>query len=121
MSAGKFEDGFYELNSGEIARIRVQEETKSLTLDGTANAYATGPSTLPTAAKVSGGRRSLGINARLVRVQFTAGPPSGYKAEGVVALPWFNPTTWEALEKGNTGTYLSTAVKLVGKTAEAVR
>lgn len=121
MSAGIFLDAFYELNSGEIARIRTQPETAALVLEGTTNTIPAGPATLPTAAQVSGGRRSLGIHTRLVRVQFTGAPPTGYKEDGIVTLPWFNPTTWEGLTRGDTGTYLASSVKLVGKSPEIVR
>lgn len=121
MSAGRFDDAFYELDGGLIAPIKVQPETLALTLGGSANATATGPADIPCSAVVSRGRRSKGINARLVRVTFTAAPPTGYAENEVIALPWLVPSTFNALNPGDTGTYLATAVRLVGKTGEDVK
>lgn len=121
MSAGQFESAFYTLNNAGVARMRVQPETKALTVGGVANASAAGPATLPTRARTSGSRRSLGIHARLVRVKFTGAPPDGYTEDGVIALPWFNPTTWAAIGEGDTGSYLGAAIEVVGTTPEKVR
>lgn len=121
MSSGRFEQSFYELNNGSVAKIAVQEETLLLSLGGSTNTAATGPADLPSSAVVSRGRRSKGINARLVRIQFTASPPVGYAENEVISLPWLRPSTFDALNPGATGTYLSTACRLVGKTGEAVR
>ena len=121
MSAGRFDQTFYELNNGDIAAIAVQPETLLLTLGGSANSAPTGPADLPCSAVVSRGRRSKGINARLVRITFTAAPPSGYAEGEVITLPWLRPSTFDALAPNATGTYLATAVRLVGTTAEKVR
>lgn len=120
MSSGPFQRTFYELNNGEIAAIRVQPETLALTLGGTANAAPAGPASVPSSAVVSRGRRSRGINARLVRIVFDT-PPAGYKADSVITLPWLQDTSFDNLEPNDTGTYLGSAVTLIGKTAEAVR
>lgn len=121
MSSGAFIRSFYELNSGEVASIRVQPETLALSLGGGANAAATGPADVPGSAKVSGGARSIGINARKVSIVFTGTPPEGYKADSPISLPWLIPNTWEALSPGATGTYLGAAVELIGKSPERIR
>lgn len=120
MSAGPFERSFYELENGEIAKIRVQPETIALTIGGVANAAATGPASVPGSAVVSRGRRAKGINARLVRISFPT-PPSGYKANSPIALPWLAEGTFADLEVDDTGTYLGQACVLVGKTGESIR
>lgn len=120
MSSGPFQRSFYELNNGEIASIRVQPETLALSLGGGANTAPAGPATVPGSAVVSRGRRAAGINARLVRIQFDT-PPTGYKADSVIQLPWLQDTTFDNLQTGDTGTYLGTPVTLIGKTAEAIR
>lgn len=121
MSAGAFLDAFYELNSGSIAGIRIQPETAALVLNGVTNTIPAGPANLPVLAKATGGRRSYGINCRLVRVKFTGTPPTGYKEDSVITLPWLQADTYEALVRGQTGTYLTASVKLVGKSPEEVR
>lgn len=121
MSSGAFTRSRYETDAGEIVRIRVQPETLTLAIDGASNAAPAGAVDAPGSAKVSGGRRSFGINARLVRVTWTAAPPAGYLAGGTITLPWLVQDTFAALLLGSTGTYLGAAVELTGKTAESVR
>lgn len=123
MSAGPFLRGFYETEVGNIAPIRLQPETAALSLDGSTNAIPAGPSTAGfPSAQVSRGRRSIGVNARLVRVQFAPGAaPTGYKEGVAIALPWFQADSFANLPTGATGTYLGSSVTLVGKTAESVR
>lgn len=121
MSAGIFEKTFYETNDGEVVGIRVQPETLLLQLEGATNVAATGPITQQGSAKVSAGRNSLGINARLVRVKFVGAPPTGYKPDSPIALPWLVEDTWNTINEFSTGTYLNTPVECVGKTAEKIR
>lgn len=121
MSAGQFLRAFYELNSGEVASIRIQPETAALVMDGVTNTVPAGPADVPGSAAVSRGNRALGINARKVSIRFTAEPPTGYSDNSVITLPWLQPTTWEALALGSTGTYLGAGVQLVGKSPERIR
>ena len=123
MSAGAFLNAFYETEVGNIAPIRAQPETAALVLDGTTNAIPAGPATAGfPSAQVSKGRRSIGVNTRLVRVQFAPGAaPTGYKEGVAIALPWFQADSFANLPTGATGTYLSASVVMVGKTAESVR
>lgn len=121
MSAGSFENGRYESNgTGGIHKVRVQPETKALTIDGVANAYPAGDVDAKPSAQVGKGKRSIGINARTVSIKLTAAL-AGYKDGSVITLPWFTADTFDALTVGATGTYLGTACELVGTSAEKVR
>lgn len=123
MSAGVFQDAFYELsaeNGGGKARCRVQPETLAATIGGTANIPAGGPSTLPSSAVISRGRRSRGINMRYVTLAWVGDPPDGYDGK-TVKIPVLTVATFTAWGFGGTGTYLATPVKVVGRTPEAVR
>jgi len=126
MSAGAYVDGIYVTDKSVPVNISVQPETKSLTLNAVANTDGTGPiqAGLPS-AKVSGTARSIGINARKVRVKFTGAVPPGYiGTTGIITLPVLTKTTWDAYDKQQTGTYTleGTAydVAYVGKTGETV-
>lgn len=127
MSAGDFQDSFYETDNGDIVPIRIQPETASLILNAVTNASAVGPPApgFPT-AKVSGGRREFGINARLVRLRFTGTLPPGYSGgKSIITLPVMLSSVWAGYGKGQTGTYTlnGTAydVIFVGKTGEALK
>ena len=123
MSSGAFLEAFYETGAGATVRIRTQPETAALVIEGTTNAIPAGPASpgFPS-AQVSKGRRSIGINTRLVRVQFPpGGAPDGYDDRHAIALPWFQAATFEALPPSGSGTYLGAACNFVGKTAESVR
>ena len=121
MSAGQFLNAFYETNSGNIAGIRVQPETAALVLNGVTNTIPAGPADQLASAQVGKGRRSIGINARLVRIRFTGAVPDGYQAGGEIALPWLQFASFEALPKNATGTYLGVGVTLVGRSSETIR
>ena len=122
MSSGAFTDSFYASN--ELASthpIRVQPETLALELDGQANEAPAATGAVGPSAQVSRGKRSIGINARTVTIQFTA-TKAGYLAGSKITLPWLKSTTFAALTpKVSTGTYLEVACKLVGKSPETVR
>ena len=127
MSAGTFTSSRYQTNAGSIVPISIQPETLTLTIEGVANVAPTTALTpdFPS-AKVSGGRRSIGINARLVRFVITgATTPPGYKVNGILTLPILLPTVFSPLRSGNVGTYTLNAtdypIRVVGRTAEAIR
>jgi hypothetical protein len=122
MSAGAFTNSFYLSSElGTVHPIRVQPETISLTLGGQANTAPSGTGAIGPSAQVSGGKRSIGINARTVSIRLTAAL-SGYKADSVIRLPWLANSTFAALvPKVTTGTYLGTACILVGKSPETVK
>ena len=126
MSGGDYIRSLYELNGGSIAPIRIQPETLTLTLNSVANAAPAGTATAGfPSAKVSGTRRSFGINTRKVRVKFTGTLPPGYSGgKDTISLPVLQPSVFNGYAKGQTGTYTleGTAydVEFVGKSTETV-
>ena len=126
MSAGSPEIVGYENQLGVIHPIRVQPETLTLTLDGVANAAPTGSIAVGVpSAKVSGSRRAIGVNARLVRFRITdATPPPGYAANSIISLPVLTISAFQSYGKAQTGTYTLNgtdyAVAFVGKTPETI-
>jgi hypothetical protein len=126
MSAGAFEIGKYEDENGNVYEVRVQPETKGLTLNSVANAYPTDDAApdLPTLA-ISQSRRGFGVKVRTVTVEMTAAPTGAvadYLGLGSrLTVPVFDPATYASYGKGQTGTYLGTAVKYVGKNPEIIR
>jgi hypothetical protein len=121
MSAGVFEIGRYIDNRGAIRGIRVQPETATLDIGGTANDFAVGAIDAVPRAKVSGGRNSYGVNARKVTIRLTAANPTPYAPGSTISLPWFVRTTFDALVNDTTGTYNGQPVILVGTTPEKTR
>lgn len=125
MSAGQTVTVAYESGDAIFFPIRIQPETESLTLNGVVNAAPANPvgEGLPS-ARVSTGRRSFGVNARLIRFRFTGAVPPGYKENGVLTLPVLQAATYSAYSKTQTGTYTLNgtdyAVEYVGKTPESI-
>ena len=127
MSAGSPIITGYEDDNGNIHSVQIQPETLSLTLNSVANAAPT-TAIDPTrvSARVSGGRHSLGLNARIVRFRFsTATVPAGYNANTPLTLPVLTQTAFAAYGRGTTGTYTLNGtdfdVEFVGKTPETLR
>lgn len=121
MSSGSFADSFYASNElGTTHPIRVQPETIALVLGSQANTAPDGASAIGPSAQVSRGKRSIGINARTVTIELTAAL-AGYLAGSKITLPWLAAGTFAAITpKVTTGTYLATACKVIGKSAEKV-
>jgi hypothetical protein len=121
MSSGAFVNSFYSSEStGATHPIRIQPETAALVLGGATNAAPSGAGAVAPSAQVSQSSRSLGINARTVTVRLTAAL-TGYQSGARIKLPWLDSTTFAAIvPKVTTGTYLGTAVIVVGKKAEQV-
>ena len=115
MSAGPFVIRGYQTDKGtDLMPIRVQPETLLLEIGGVANAPPTGTiSDAYGSARVGGGKFQNGLKARYVRIKFTAAL-AGYKPDAPITLPILNPTVWAGISKGDTGTYLSTAIIVVG-------
>lgn len=120
MSSGVFESGKYESNEGDIYNCRAQPESKGLTLGGVANAYPSGIVEQKVSANLTGSTRQNGVTARKVRVQLTA-TLAGYKADAVLTVPVFQESVWNGYTPGQVGSYLSTAVKYIGKTSESIK
>ena len=121
MSAGAFEKGKYESNSGDIYAIRAQPESKALTIDGTANDYPTADVDQKVRARVSGTHRGYGVHARFAYVRFTGTLPTGYKAGTILKVPVFKKAMFDGFLPDQTGTYLGQAVELVGWTTEKIK
>lgn len=121
MSSGRFEVSTYEMDDGNIIKIRVQPETLAADL-GTVNAAPVGAVSVPNlSAKVSGSKRSIGVNARTVTVRFTSTLPDDYSGDDISGIPVLVKATFDAINKGlSTGTYLGQPVTIVGKSAEVV-
>ena len=127
MSAGGFNRVRYEGNDDVLYKIRIQPETTEFTVDGTSNNVPGEPAgTVKSriSAEVGGSRRSLGIHARMVRLQFgdTAGAaPDNYKLGGVTQIPVLTKTMFDLVEANDTGTYLGKVVTILGVVPEVVR
>ena len=127
MSAGGFSNVKYEADNGVLHPLRIQPETAALDIGGVTNSVPAEPAgTVKSgiSARVSGSRRGLGLFTRLVRGQFgdTAGAaPDGYQEGGVIALPVMTKAFYDAITKGDTGTYLGKVVTVAGKVSEVVR
>lgn len=125
MSAGSFEDGKYTSVPGLVYAVRVQPESKGLTLGGVANAYPTGSADPELGTlQLRKGRRGFGVIARSVTVELTAdgtGATSEYKEGSLLTVPVFQASVWNGYAKGQTGTYLSIACRFSGKSPENIR
>lgn len=123
MSAGAFENSFYEMsaeNGGFVLRCRVQPETLAAEIAGTANAGVAGPATAPGSATISQGRRTAGVNMRYVTLSWTGTKPTGYDGD-TVKIPVLDPAVFADWTLGATGTYLAQAVEVVGRVGETVK
>ena len=127
MSAGKFVRSQYKSGAGLYHPIRIQPETLALVVGGETNAEPTGatPATKSKiSAKVSGSRKSIGLHARRVRIQFgdvAADVPSGYKPGSTTTLPILDPDVYDALTGTESGTYLGKPVVVTSLIDEAVK
>ena len=115
MSAGTFIRSFYQLDNGSIARARVQPET----IAGF-NAAPAGPATVPGSARMGGGRRRFGINARFITGVWSGAAPTGYDSNGVIRIPILTTAAYNAINLGDTLTYLGASLSVIGKTGEKV-
>lgn len=120
MSSGTFTIAKYQADSGEIHPIRVQPETLLLNV-GSVNAQATGTLSSDISVRARKGKREFGIGARTVSFRFTAAPPTDYAANQTYTMPILTAAVWDAAVKGTTGTYLSTAIQVAGKSRESVK
>lgn len=122
MSAGVFTSSKYESNSGSIYKIRIQAETASATIGGNANTAVASAVDQEVSAKASGGKREIGMIARTVTLRFTGAPPTGYSGDDVT-VPVLSQATFDSwtTPAGQTGTYLGSAVVVVGQSAERKR
>lgn len=122
MSAGKFEVGRYQLNNGSIAAVRVQPETRGLTIAGSNNDYPAGAATLPGQYALNlGGKRRRPFSARSVTLQWVTTAPTGYDPTATVRVAIFTQTVYDAIiRNASVGTYLGLAVRAVGLSPETI-
>lgn len=120
MSSGVFSSSKYETDAGAIHRIRVQPETLLANVGG-ANSAPSGAIDTPGTVRVGGGNRAFGIKARSVTVRWTSAAPTDYADNQYIRIPVLTKTLYDSINPGDTGTYLSTNVTVVGKNPERVR
>jgi len=124
MSAGAFESSFYTSDDGTVHPIRIQPETRALTIAGQANSAPAGPADENAAmVRVSGGKRTLGLTPRKIRIRFTGDPPAGYKEGSTLSVVVLIPGHWQTYRKPlyKTGTYLGAAIEVIGSSPEGGR
>ena len=121
MSSGVFTRSIYEADNGDFHPIRVQDTTISLAFGSTTNAAGDGPIDNPVSAKVSNGNRAFGVKPRSVTITFESAPPSGYKSNAYIRVPILTPDVYNAINTGDTCTYLGSTGTVAGKNPERVR
>lgn len=124
MSTGGFERTVYEADYAvEFHPIKVQGETEQADIDSIQNSVGgTQALTSPISAIVSGGRKKLGLRARLVRFEFTA-PPTGlnYTPGQTLTIPALSKAFYDAAIPGNQINYLGGTGVVIGRVPESVR
>lgn len=127
MSSGAYVTAGYRAtyNTQNIHPIKVQPETLLLAVSiGGSNVVNSGEPlddiSVPISAVVSRGKRSLGLNARTITVEFTQGVPAGYLPGAITTVAAVNPALLGA-PRGATGTYLGLPVRVVGTSPETAR
>ena len=119
--AGSFTSKKYATDNGDVVNIRVQATTIACVIDGVTNAESGDPLSdgFPS-AKVSGGRREIGINARTVTLTLTAAKV-GYTEGKPLTIPALTEAFYIKCTSGKTGTYLGVACKVIGRSAEVIK
>lgn len=125
MSAGTFGKTFYQASYGggtNIHPIKVQPETIAASTGDADNDPPTGPITNPISAQASGGRRSIGLHARIIYLQLLGTPPAEYSAGSRTKIPCLTEAFYNAaIAPGATISYLGTTWKVIGSSEEKVR
>jgi len=121
MSAGKFTSSRYTSNSGRVYPATVQPETLAATLGGTANTATADPVDEEVSAKMTGGKREIGVIARTVTIRWDAGAaPTGYDENTLLRIPVMQQSTWNGVAKGAAVSYLGGTGEVAGKSPEQV-
>lgn len=123
MSTGAFVESSYANGlNGDIHPIRIQPETLTLNIGGTANAAPAGAINSELRAFSSSRRRRGAVNARKVGLLITAGGVNEYEVGSTLYVPVLQPETLAAylLPAGQTGTYNGATVRVIGSSAERV-
>jgi len=123
MSAGAFTRSRYQASydNDMIHPIRVQPETEDAASNLVFNQPPSGSANSPISARVSGGKRTLGLTARRIILEApSSGQPSGYLAKGITSIPALNIAFYNAATKGSVCTYLGVEFNVVGRSPEYV-
>ena len=120
MSQGKFEQGVYEADSGELHVIRYQPETSQATFQTIPNSINSGAATSPFWAKITKSKREYGLNVRKVRCRWTSTAPAGYKPTATFDIVVFQPSVFNGITINSGGLYLGEGIQVIGKTSESI-
>jgi hypothetical protein len=120
MSAGNFETGVYLADDIAAHYIRAQEESKGLTVEGTANGYPAIGVNSKFWVKASQAKRAYGLKPRKLRIRWTGTPPAGYLASQPLEVVVYDPALWATTSRRDAGTYLGQPIVVVGKIKESV-
>jgi len=122
MSAGLFTKSFYAATyatPSPVHPIKVQPETLEAECGTETNISVATATTNPIQCAVSRGRRSIGLIARIVYLQVTGTPPTGYAAGSRTKIPCMTEAFYQAcLQPAAEVTYLGTTWKVIGSSPE---
>ena len=120
MSAGAFEQGVYEADSGELHVCRYQPETTQATFATVPNTINPGAATSPFWARLTKGSTEWGLGVRKVRVRWTGSPPAGYKAATSLTIPIMTASVFNGITINSGGIYLGEPIQVIGKIPEVI-
>lgn len=125
MSSGTFITSFYEASydgGTHVHAIRVQPETLEATVGVIQNLPTAIAANEFTRAIVSGGRRKIGLHARIARLRIQGTPPAGYSATSTTTIPCLTEAFFNACSvPGAVVAYLDTTWECTGTTSEKNR
>lgn len=122
MSAGSFVRSKYEASYAgalnPIHPIRIQPETLLANTGGEVNDPPVDDISNPISAKMSLGKRAVGLAPRYITIQFPSSPPVGYKPLGITKIPALTETFYNAATKGAICEYLGVNCEIISKSPE---
>jgi len=120
MSNGAFVISKYETSEGNVVPIKLQPETITATIGGTANAAPAGAveAGFPS-ADVSRSKRAIGIHARTVTARITA-PSGDYLENTTVRIPILTQSVWDGATRGAAVVCAAGTGVVAGKSAEVI-
>lgn len=127
MSAGKFIKSTYEADNGVTHPIKIQPETVTASLGGAPNvipAKGTGLNNSKISAKVSKGKREIGLGPRMVAISFpdvVGSTPETYEVGTTLYIPVLTKALWDALSEGDEATYLNKSGTIAATLPESVK
>lgn len=121
MSAGPFNQTFYESDTGETHIIRVQPETLTATFNGATNDPPAGPATSPFWAQVTRGAREYGLKPRRIRIKWDeGGAPAGYKEDEALEIVVLSSSAFGNATINSAVAYLGGTGTVLGKSPENI-